>query len=50
MQYDIVLNGWELGGGSVRIWRTDLLAKSFALQGYTRERMQNMVAASIAAS
>ena len=39
MQYDLVLNGWELGGGSVRIWRKDLLERSFALQGYTLEEM-----------
>jgi aspartyl-tRNA synthetase len=39
MQYDLVLNGWELGGGSVRIWRKDLLERSFALQGYTLEQM-----------
>jgi aspartyl-tRNA synthetase len=49
MQYDIVLNGWELGGGSVRIWRQDLLAKSFALQGYSRERMENMFGAMLEA-
>jgi aspartyl-tRNA synthetase len=49
MQYDIVLNGWELGGGSVRIWRDDLLAKSFALQGYSRERMENMFGAMLEA-
>jgi aspartyl-tRNA synthetase len=35
MQYDIALNGWELGGGSIRIHRRDLLALSFALQGQT---------------
>ena len=49
MQYDIVLNGWELGGGSVRIWRHDLLERSFALQGYTRERMVNMFGAMLEA-
>src|SRR5262249_49975370 len=37
MQYDVVLNGWELGGGSIRIWRRDLLEKSFALQGHSAE-------------
>jgi aspartyl-tRNA synthetase len=40
MQYDVVLNGWELGGGSVRIWRRDLLEKSFALQGHSIEAMR----------
>ncbi len=45
MQYDIALNGWELGGGSVRIWRRDLLEASFALQGYSQERMRNMFGA-----
>ncbi|HEY0444806.1 MAG TPA: aspartate--tRNA ligase [Candidatus Limnocylindrales bacterium] len=45
MQYDVALNGWELGGGSVRIHRRDLLEQSFALQGYTVERMRNMFGA-----
>jgi aspartyl-tRNA synthetase len=39
MQYDVALNGWELGGGSVRIWKPDLLARSFNLQGYTLAQM-----------
>ena len=40
LQYDIVLNGWELGGGSIRIHRRDLLARSFALQGQTEAGMK----------
>jgi aspartyl-tRNA synthetase len=40
MQYDITLNGWELGGGSIRIHRRDLLARSFTLQGQTVDGMR----------
>jgi aspartyl-tRNA synthetase len=40
VQYDVALNGWELGGGSVRIHRRDLLERSFALQGQTPEGMR----------
>ena len=40
MQYDVALNGWELGGGSVRIWRKELLERSFGLQGYSLEQMR----------
>ena len=40
MQYDLALNGWELGGGSVRIHRRDLLERSFLLQGQTVEGMR----------
>jgi aspartyl-tRNA synthetase len=42
MQYDIALNGWELGGGSVRIHKRELLERSFALQGYSLEKMHNL--------
>ncbi|HEX5241442.1 MAG TPA: aspartate--tRNA ligase [Candidatus Limnocylindrales bacterium] len=49
MQYDVVLNGWELGGGSVRIWQRDLLARSFALQGYDQARMEAMFGAMLTA-
>ena len=40
MQYDLALNGWELGGGSVRIHRRDLLERSFRLQGQSLESMR----------
>ena len=42
MQYDIALNGWELGGGSVRIHKRELLERSFALQGYSLEKMHEL--------
>ncbi len=38
-QYDLALNGWELGGGSVRIHRRELLERSFALMGHSPEAM-----------
>ena len=39
LQYDLALNGWELGGGSIRIHRRDLLERSFRLQGHSLEAM-----------
>ena len=38
--YDIVLNGTELGGGSVRIHQNDIQEKMFEMLGFTREEAQ----------
>ncbi|KGR83448.1 aspartate--tRNA ligase [Lysinibacillus odysseyi] len=35
--YDIVLNGYELGGGSLRIYEPELQNKMFKLLGFTEE-------------
>jgi aspartyl-tRNA synthetase len=40
-QYDLALNGWELGGGGIRIHRRDLLERAFALMGHTVEGMRD---------
>jgi len=39
--YDIVLNGYELGGGSVRIYQDDIQEKMFELLGFTKEEAHN---------
>ena len=38
--YDIVLNGTELGGGSVRIHQNDIQEKMFEVLGFTKEQAQ----------
>ncbi len=38
--YDVVLNGYELGGGSIRIHEKDLQAKMFEVLGVTAEEQQ----------
>ena len=38
--YDIVLNGYELGGGSIRIHRREIQQKMFELLGFTQEDAQ----------
>jgi aspartyl-tRNA synthetase len=44
-QYDLALNGWESGGGSVRIHQRELLEKSFALMGHTVDGMRDQFGA-----
>ena len=40
-QYDIALNGFEIGGGSIRNHRPEALEKVFEIMGYKKETTQN---------
>ena len=39
--YDLVLNGWELGSGSVRIHRADIQSRVFSSLGISDDEAQN---------
>ena len=39
-QYDVVLNGFEAGGGSIRNHRPEALKKVFEIMGFSDERIQ----------
>lgn len=40
-QYDITLNGFEIGGGSLRNHHSDALRKTFQIMGYDDNRIQD---------
>jgi len=40
-QYDIALNGFEIGGGSIRNHKPEALKKVFEIMGYSEERIES---------
>lgn len=40
-QYDIVLNGYEIGGGGLRNHNPEALQKVFEIMGYSKEKIEN---------
>ncbi len=42
-QYDLVCNGFEAGGGSIRAHRSDLLKATFKVMGYSDEEIEQSV-------
>lgn len=38
-QYDLVCNGYEIGGGSIRAHRPEILSASFSIMGYSQEEI-----------
>ena len=39
-QYDVALNGWEIGGGSIRNHKPEALKKVFEIMGFSEERIE----------
>lgn len=39
-QYDITLNGFEIGGGSIRNHKPEMLKKTFEIMGYDEQRIE----------
>ncbi|MDP3762834.1 MAG: amino acid--tRNA ligase-related protein, partial [bacterium] len=39
-QYDVVVNGWEIGGGSIRNHKPEALSAVFKVMGFSDERIK----------
>jgi aspartyl-tRNA synthetase len=48
-QYDLICNGYEVGGGSIRAHRPELLKATMKIMGYSEEEIQESVGHMLAA-
>ncbi len=42
-QYDLVCNGYEVGGGSIRAHRPEILRQTFAIMGYSEDEIEQSI-------
>jgi aspartyl-tRNA synthetase len=42
-QYDLVCNGYEVGGGSIRAHRSDVLKTTFQIMGYSDQEIEHSI-------
>ncbi|NMB56918.1 aspartate--tRNA ligase [Candidatus Beckwithbacteria bacterium] len=42
-QYDLVCNGYEVGGGSIRAHNSEVLAQTFKIMGYNEQQIKDSV-------
>ena len=42
-QYDLILNGYEIGGGSIRAHKPEILAATYKNMGYSHEEMKKSI-------
>ena len=43
LQYDLVCNGWEVGGGSIRAHQRELLEQIWLTMGYSKEQIHEQI-------
>lgn len=43
LQYDLVCNGYEVGGGSIRAHRADILEATFKIMGHSNEEINDSI-------
>lgn len=42
-QYDLVCNGYEIGSGSIRAWKREILESTFKIMGYDKDKVEENI-------